>query len=432
MSATMTETTPVTSASQHAAFFRQSGWLMIANVGGGGLMYAVHLLAKKIPDAEYGVFGVLLAVAMCVPNLPLQMVFAQQTARALATNREHELAGMIRLAWLGTLALFLVLAAGVFLWREDILARWQITNPAGLWITLFAVLFSLWLPMFSGVMQGQQDFFWLGWSNILNGLGRAGVAAVIVLLLGGFAAGMMTGVCLGLALATGIGIWQTRGLWRLPAKPFDRRSLLAQIIPLMLGFGAVQFVFTADTMFVKAFFSGDDSAFYISAGTLSRALMWLVIPLATVMFPKIVHSVARSEKSNLLGVVLLGTGILAASGALGLTVLGPWIVKFVYKPSYVQIASSVLPWYAWAMVPLALAYALVNNLLARSRFRIVPALVLVAVAYGVTLAVVGRHAGSLADPVAGLRMMLQTLGAYNLLLLAVCAWFTFRSPNPEA
>jgi hypothetical protein len=50
----------------------------------------------------------------------------------------------------------------------------------------------------------------------------------------------------------------------------------------------------------------------------------------------------------------------------------------------------------------------------------------------VALAVVGRHAGSLAEPVAGLRLVLQTLGAFNLLLLAVCAWFTFRSPKPAA
>lgn len=432
MTADKTQTSLVAATSHHAAFFRQSGWLMIANVGSGAMMYAVHLLAKKIPEAEYGIFGVLLAVVMCVPNLPLQMVFAQQTAHALATNRERELAGMIRLAWLGLTGLFLALAAGVFIWREDILIRWQITNPMALWITLPVVLLSLWLPMFWGVMQGRQDFFWLGWSNILNGLGRAGVAAVLVLCLSGYAAGMMTGVFAGLAVAAVIGIWQTRALWRLPAQPFDRRSLLAQIIPLMLGFGAVQFVFTADTMFVKAYFSGDDSAFYVSAGTMSRALMWLVIPLATVMFPKIVHSVARSEKSNLLGVVLLGTGILAAGGALGLTILGPWIIKLVYKDSYVQVASSVLPWYAWAMVPLSLAYALVNNLLARSQFRIVPALVALAVAYGVALAVVGRHAGNLAEPAAGLRMVLQTLGAFNLLLLAVCAWFTFSRPKPEA
>jgi len=415
MSLTAEKTPADPAASSHAHFFRQSGWLMVANVGSGAVMYGVHLLAKKIPDAEYGVFGVLLAVVMCVPNLPLQMVFAQQTARALATHRERELAGMIRLAWLGTFLLFLALAAGVFIWRETILARWQITNPTALWLTLPIVLLSLWLPLFWGVMQGRQDFFWLGWSNILNGLGRTSLAAFIVFFLGGYAAGMLTGVCLGLVLAVGVSIWQTRMLWTLPSQPFDRRTLLAQIIPLMLGFGAVQFIFTADTMFVKAYFSGDDSAFYVSAGTLSRALMWLIIPLATVMFPKIVHSVARSEKSNLLGVVLLGTFILAAGGAVFMTILGPWVIRLFYKPSYVQVASSVLPWYLWAMVPLSLAYALVNNLLARSRFGIVPVLVVLAAAYGFALT---RFHDSLIT-------VLKTLGAFNVLLFAVCVWFTW-------
>jgi hypothetical protein len=170
----------------------------------------------------------------------------------------------------------------------------------------------------------------------------------------------------------------------------------------------------------------------VGAGTLSRALLWLVLPLATVMFPKIVHSAARSEKNSLLGPVLLGTGILAAGGAGGLCILGPWIIKQFYNVAFVQVASSALPWYTWAMVPLALANVLINNLLARANFRVVPALVVLAAAYGVVLAVVGRHAGNLAEPAAGLRMMLQTLGVFTLLLLAVCAWFTFRSPKPEA
>ena len=147
---------------------------MIANVGSGVMMYAVHLLNKKIPPEQYGIFGVLLAVAMFVPNMPLQMVFAQQTAQALATDRRRELAGMIRLAWLGTFGLFLLLALGVFIWQKDILTGWKITNPADLWITVFVVLFSLWLPMFWGVLQGQQNFFWLGWSNILQRRGPAG------------------------------------------------------------------------------------------------------------------------------------------------------------------------------------------------------------------------------------------------------------------
>ena len=103
----------------------------------------------------------------------------------------------------------------------------------------------------------------------------------------------------------------------------------------MLGFGACQFLFTTDTMYAKAFFSGDEMASYVAAGTLSRGLLWVVLPLAAVMFPKIVHASAKSEKSNLLGIVLLGTAVLAICGAAGLCIVGPLVVKLVYKPEYV-------------------------------------------------------------------------------------------------
>jgi len=297
------------------------------------------------------------------------------------------------------------------------LTAWKLPDATALWITVLVVLFSFWLPMFLGVMQGQQNFFGMGWLNILNSAGRFLVAAILVLLVGWGAVGMVTGVALGLAVAVSLGIWQTRGLWALRAEPFAWREWLAQVVPLLLGFGALQFLFTADTMFVKAIFSEDESGFYTGAGTLARALLWLVLPLATVMFPKIVHSAAKSEKSNLLGLVLVGTGVLAACGAVGLTVLGPWIIKFVFTASFVQVAAAVLPWYAWAMVPLALANALVNNLLARADFRIVPVLVVLAVGYAFALAQF-HHS---------LIQVLQTLGIFNLLLFAACGWFTWRA-----
>ena len=245
-----------------------------------------------------------------------------------------------------------------------------------------------------------------------------------VLVLGGYAAGMMTGVLLGLMFGVLIAVWQTRSLWLTSTAPFDWRSLFGQMIPPMLGFGAFFFLFTADTMFVKAYFSGDQTGFYFSAGTLSRALMWLVGPLAAVMFPRIVHSTARSEKSNLMVMVLLGTGLLATCGVLGLWVLGPWVVKLVWGANYVEVATQVLPWYAGAMVPLSLANVLLSNLLARSSFRVVPAVVAVAVAYG--FALTRFHSTQVA--------VLQTLGVFSLLFLAVCTWYTFhhsKSSTPE-
>jgi hypothetical protein len=68
------------------------------------------------------------------------------------------------------------------------------------------------------------------------------------------------------------------------------------------------------------------------------------------------------------------------------------------------------------MVPLSLANALVNNLLARGQFRIVPVLVLLAVAYGFALT---RHHETLIA-------VLKTLGVFNVIFLAACGWFTWR------
>src|SRR5271155_4349611 len=99
------EKIPTIDHKPHAAFFRQSGWLMIATIIAGIMSYGVHPLAKYISKSEYSIFGTMLMVTACIPNLPLQMIFAQQTASALATNRSRQLSGMIRLGWLLTFIL---------------------------------------------------------------------------------------------------------------------------------------------------------------------------------------------------------------------------------------------------------------------------------------------------------------------------------------
>jgi O-antigen/teichoic acid export membrane protein len=398
-----------------SSFFRQSGWLMFANIAAGGLMWAVHFLSKRIPEAEYGVVGTLFALTMVVPTLPLQMVFAQQTAKALAFGRRAQLRRMVRRSLLALTLVWLVWAGVMAVFHRSLIAAWQITNPLAFWTTLVAVLLSILLPVLGGLLQGRQAFFPMGFSQILSAVGRLGGAVFIVMVLGGHAAGIMTAVVLGLVLATGYAAYATRDLWSGPGEPFRSRELLGQVVPLMLGFGACQFLFTADTMFVKAWFPGEQVAYYVAAGTLSRALMWLVLPLAAVMFPKIVHSTARSQKTDLLALTLLGTALLAVCGALGLWWLGPYVVRLVYTPAYVEQAVRLLPWYAGAIVPLALANVLINNLLAKGDFRPVPALVLLAVGFAIAL--------NLAH--ASLVQVLQVMAACNTLFLLLCVFFTW-------
>lgn len=426
MSAEKTEVIPTIDHKPHAAFFRQSGWLMIASIAGGLLTFGVHFLSKSVDEREYAAFGALLMVVACLPTMPLQMVFAQQTAQALATGRERQLGRLVRRAVLGLFLLWLVGAILVLVFQKQIAAGWHLPGVGGLLVTLPLVLLSLCAPVFGGVLQGRQDFFWMGWSAMIGGLGRVAGAAVLVLALALGAMGMMAGTLVGVTMAVGIAAWRTRDLWLMPGGESDGKNLWHQIVPLLFGFGACQFMFTADTMYAKAYFNNDQMAPYVAVGTLSRALLWLVLPLASVMFPKLVHASAKSEKTNLFNLVALGTAVLAIGGALGLWLTGPLLIKFMSRAAYVDEAVKLIPWYAVAMVPLALANVLVNDLLARSKFGVVPFMVLLAAAYGFTLPAMLNHFPG------RIEVVLQTLGAFNLLLFLVCAWFTWGMKNVSA
>ncbi len=428
MSKPKDETIPTIDHKPHAAFFRQSGWLMISAIAGGGLTYLVHFLAKakSVDETQYAAFGTLLTLVMtCVPTMPLQMIFAQQGAQAFATGRERQFTGIIRLAGRVTFLAWAVGALLVLIFLKQIVAGWHLPDATGLLVTLPLILVSLWFALFTGVLQGRQDFFWMGGGAIISGFGRFGAAAFLVLALAFGATGMMAGALIGVGAAAAICIWRSRDLWSLPAEKLDGRKFSRQVLPLLFGFGACQFLFTSDTMYAKVYFNDEQMAPYIAVGTLARGLLWLVLPLAAVMFPKIVHASAKAQKTNLFGLVVLGTAVLSVGGALGLYITGPHLVKLVYNSTYVGEAVKLLPWYAGAMVPLALANVMVNDLLARERYGVVPWMVLLAVAYGFTLPWMLHNHPRIEVP-------LQTLGAFNLLLFAICAWFTWGKKAPPA
>lgn len=62
-------------AGSRAEFFRHSGWLMVASNLAGWLALGVHFLSKRMSPSEYGLFGALAAVTICIPAMPLQMAF---------------------------------------------------------------------------------------------------------------------------------------------------------------------------------------------------------------------------------------------------------------------------------------------------------------------------------------------------------------------
>ncbi|HEV2327314.1 MAG TPA: oligosaccharide flippase family protein [Verrucomicrobiae bacterium] len=427
------QTAPVSTEKHHITFFRQTGWMMMASTASGMIMYLVHpIVSRGMPESEYGVFTTLLQVGtmMTIPAGGLQPVIAQQQSRAITGEQQREVASEFRAVMQAMFFIWLVFAVitGIF-WHQAV-AGLKIQNPMALVMTLFIGLASLWSPLVQGMLQGRQNFLWLGWMTISNGVGRLAVVSIVVLVFHGWAAGAMGSVLAGMAALIVIGLWQARDVWSIAGTRVHWADWLSRVIPLTLAVGAGNFMLSADMVFTQKYFPGDKTGYYAAAGMIGRALVFLTQPLVMVMFPKLARASATGEKSNALALTLGTTVFFCGCAALGATILPRLPMRVMYPPAYL-VAAQLVPWFAWCMLPLTLSQVMINSLMARARFRSVPFLVMVAVGYGFALSTVGRHCGGAADTMAGFRSMIQTIGVFNLLMFGVCAVFTWVIPGRD-
>ncbi|HZV36016.1 MAG TPA: hypothetical protein VFB72_15680 [Verrucomicrobiae bacterium] len=408
-----------TNADSHkATFFRQGGWMMISAVAAGAFMFAVQIFSKKfLTDVEYSSFGALIQVTnwITIPSLGLQMVFAQQTAAVINDQQQRQLVGTVKAVMLWTFCIWLATVIVAVIFRHDWVDALKLSNPMSLWLTIAVGLFMIWMQIFQGLLQGRQNFLWFGWANISNGVGRFVIGGLIVVALHGQCAGLMLGVLIGMVLAFLACVSQNFDLLRSPRAPFDAIGWLKRVVPLTLGFGVSTFLFSADAIVVQNYLGANgNAADYIFGATLCRAIVLFTVPLAAVMFPKLVHSAARSQKSNVMGLTMVGTVGLSLLAVLGLALVSPFLLKIFSKGNY-QVMVPLVPLFAAGMVPLGSGNVLLYNLMAHSRFKIVPALLVLAVGYWIAL----QHFHD------SFKMVIQVFCVFTVIYFVLCALFTW-------
>jgi hypothetical protein len=342
------------------------------------------------------------------------MVFTQQTAAARTEQQRHELVGTMKSVLLWTFCLWVIMAlvtlGGLGHWIEVL----KLKNATSLFLTLLVGFAMLWQPIFQGLLQGRQNFLWLGWVAVFNGVGRLVIGGLIVIVLHGQATGLMAGVMIGLFVAVGTAAWQNLDLWREPGAKFDVWGWLRRVVPLTLGFGTSTFIFSADAIVVQDYL-GDHgkAASYMFGSTLCRAIVLFTAPLAAVMFPKLVHSRASAQKTDLMGLTLLVTGGLCCCAVAGLWLTAPFIFHALKDNSGTMLP--LMPLFALGMVPLGMGNVLLYNLMAHSRFKIVPAVVALAIGYWFAL----QHFHD------SFKMVIQTFDIFTVIYLGICALFNW-------
>ena len=141
---------------------------------------------------------------------------------------------------------------------------------------------------------------------------------------------------------------------------------------------------TPDTLAVQYVFPKETTGDYNAARVVGVTLLYLTAAMTQVMFPKIVRSAARLEKSDALMLALGASAVMGVLGCLACTLLPALPLRILWGEKYIHMAWLV-PWFAWCILPVSLAGVLVNNLLARERYAVVPWLLVVGVGYAVAL-----------------------------------------------
>jgi O-antigen/teichoic acid export membrane protein len=407
--------------------------MVISTFAGGMLMALVHTVARKMGAEEYSTFVTLLRllIIMGIPTAALQTIFARQAAAVTNDAEERELIASVRAVMLGAFLVWLVCAAAVLAGTQPLSRLLKISNPWALYFTLVICLTGLWIPLAKGVLQGRHRFLGLGWLQISDGVGRFGVMLLAILAFGGKAAAAMFAAVVGQVATILIGAWLTHSVWSVrPAVAFNWQKWLGEALPLTLGLGTVLMMSSIDMLFVQGLFTDTrQTALYGGAMLTGFAIIQFIAPVALVMFARVAKSVARSEGSGSLGLTLWATILFGALAGVGCTILPRLPLRLMYfsNPEMWK-AAPLVPWFAWALLPLTVANVLVQNILARARFRAVFWLVLVPPIYTAALCLQAPSLARMA-PFDAFTRIIQTLGVASTALCLVAAWFS-RNPKP--
>ena len=296
-------------------FFRQSGWMVIAATLSGVFMFGVHIFNRWMPENVYGAFGTVLALMTWLqfPVVGLQQTVAQQGAAALSESDQRRLTYTTRRLILWTFLLWLILAVSAGLGLQPLMAAFNVQDSSVVGLLLILALVNFWTPIFQGLLQGAQNFLWIGWSSMLSGIGRFTVVGLLVVGLNNRTSGVtmvMMGILAGALTPLVISAWQSRKVWLGPEERAALGPWFKNLLPLTIGLAATQILFITDILIVNSFFPQKMTDQYTALATVGRALVTFTAPVVAVMFPKIVNSSARAEKSNAfilaLGVRLAG------------------------------------------------------------------------------------------------------------------------------
>ena len=360
-----------------SGFFRHGALLMAGTLLGSLFNAAFHVVAgRSLPGKEYAALVAMLGIILALgqPMLAVQNTVAHYISRLVALGRSAEVFPFFAKAapaWLLVLPpVFAALAALAHPWLSMV---WPV--PVSLHCLVAALIpLTLWMSLFSGLWQGLQDFPRLAFIPQLWGVVRFFLTVAAVFL--GFRTALwpLSAQLAGVLLVMAFGFAYLAA--RRPADPAPLRPCpgappLAYLLKAVLALAAFGVLMNFDTSLALRFHP-DRAGLFAKAATIARTAVFLPVPLAAALFPKVSSDgdAPPDTRRLLLRALAAATVVLACVLAACLLLPGlPWFILYGRCPEAdLPAARALVRAMSLAMTPLAFAYLLLNFEISQSRF----------------------------------------------------------------
>jgi len=349
--------------------FQASGWLfvafMVANLFSYGFQVA---MGRLLLPQEYGFLNSLLGICVML-SVPISTVL-MAVSRGAAQCKAHEDFAGIRSLF--EQAHWRILSTGflgllVFLLGARYLANY-LHSASVIPLIIFGLFAyaSLAVPINTALLQGLQDYKWLGIATALGGSFR--FFFCIALVLAGFG---VNGVLAGLVL-TSAAAWLTayvpirkhlaRGRTCVGNAPPLALTQMWPVFLVSLGFTVMT---QSDIILVTRYFPSQEAGMYAAAAILGRSVLYIPAAFVQAMFPMVSeHHALNLDSRHLLTKSLAATLIFSGFGAVLFFLFPGLVISVFFSPRYLA-AAPVLRCLGPAMLPMALLMVLINYSIAK-------------------------------------------------------------------
>ena len=361
---------------------RGGGLLALANLAAALANYLFQaVIGRLLTIEQYATVNALLSITLlaAAPVSAISWSMTKFVAQLAAQGRLALVASLIGRAALRLLLLF-VPAALAWAAAAPLLGRaLQIRSRGAVLMTLAVLFWTLLRPLVHGSLRGLERFGVMASSNVLQPALRVAFAGLLAAA-GWGPAGVLLGVALSLAAATLFSL-----AFLPPQAPLARHHGLPRVElyrffwPTLWSMTAYAILAQADMVAAKAGLAPEQAGYYSAAATFARGTLALIIPLVSVLFPRI--SLRASGRVRRLELWLVAAvGLFQLLAIIAGKFLAPLLIQLLLgrtPPPAVQL----LPLFLAAISPLALASVPIHFRLARGSRWLAAALMTIAGAY---------------------------------------------------